>query len=97
MPPKRSVPSGGTGSGISYGKDEFGLQDEHSDDPGTRDILPQSNGGVPVRVTQFQSARPHEYEDTAKGERNLGDMGKDEFGSMNGKAAGKIRGEGGVC
>ncbi len=68
----------------------------HSDNPAmvgyvTKGSDGQGNGRVPMTVTSHMIGDGKAME----GERGIGDISKDKFGSMNGKPAGEMRGEGG--
>lgn len=79
------IQSGGATGGSPSG------QDIHSD---AIDITktPQANGGMPTKVTSYYQT-PQMSQD---GERGVGNMSKDMFGSMNGQQAGEMKNNGGV-
>ena len=82
----KKVTAGSVTGGMTDG------QEIHSDFPGEMMRLPQANGGVPTRVTTH-----HENSGEAMPqERGVGDMSRDEYGSMNGRQAGETRSHGGV-
>lgn len=79
------IQSGGATGGVPVG------QEEHLDWVGELIKLPEANGGVPMKVTTQGS----QYDSTPN-DRNLGDMSKDMYGSMNGRSAGEVKSNGGV-
>lgn len=56
----------------------------HSDFPFPIIKLPQENGGIKAKVTSHQIGNSGYIE----GERGVGDISKDQYGSMNGRSAG---------